>query len=250
MLHADVENYTGRMGHDETGTFRALKRSFAVFEDEVRRHGGRIVNLAADSVLAEFPACRHAARCAARVQTELAGGEQTLRYRIGLHRGAVLVDGDGIWGDAVNLTARIQEQAAPGTICASDSFVLGLEAVDGLEPVDLGEVRLKNIARPVRLWRLRRPGEPDEATSPFGRVHLPGIPSIVVLPFSLRGEAGQYAYLAEGMTEDVITDLSRFRELFVIGRTTSFALRSRGGDFQQIGRALGVRYILEGVVML
>ena len=250
LLHADVENYTGRMGHDETGTFRALKRSFAIFEDEVQRQGGRIVNLAADSVLAEFPTCRHAARCAARIQTELAGGEQTLRYRIGLHRGAVLVDGDGIWGDAVNLTARIQEQAAPGTICASDGFVLTLEPGDGLEPVDLGEIRLKNIVRPVRLWRLRWPGEPDETASPFGRIHLPGIPSIVVLPFSLRGEASQYAYLAEGMTEDVITDLSRFRELFVIGRTTSFALRSRGGDFQQIGRALGVRYILEGVVML
>jgi adenylate cyclase len=250
LLHADVENYTGRMGRDETGTFRALKRSFALFRAAVERFGGRVVNLAADSILAEFPDCPSAARCAADIQSALGEGDKTLRYRIGLNRGAVLVDGDGIWGDAVNVTARIQEQAAPGTIFASDQFVSGLGRIDGLEYEDKGEVRVKNVARPVRLWRLRRSDEPTDSGSVYLRAHLPGIPSIVVLPFGLRGEAGQYAYLAEGMTEDVITDLSRFRELFVIGRTTSFSLRARGGDFQQIGRALGVRYILEGVVMI
>ncbi|WP_027136326.1 adenylate/guanylate cyclase domain-containing protein [Geminicoccus roseus] len=239
------------MGRDETGTFRALKRSFALFQEAVDRAGGRIVNLAADSILAEFPDCQQAALCAIEIQSELAADDdKTLRYRIGLNRGTVLVDGDGIWGDAVNVTARIQEQAAPGAIFASEQFVEKLSPIDGLECEDKGEVRVKNVSRPIRLWRLRRQDEPADAGTVFTRIHLPGIPSIVVLPFGLRGEPGQYAYLAEGMTEDVITDLSRFRELFVIGRTTSFALPSRGGNFQQIGRALGVRYILEGVVMI
>lgn len=250
LLHADVENYTGRMARDETGTFHALKRSFALFQEAVGRAGGRIVNLAADSILAEFPSCRAAAHCAAEIQRALGPGDETLRYRIGLNRGSVLADGDGIWGDVVNVAARIQEQAAPGTILASDPFVQDLGAVDGLACEDFGDVRVKNVPRPLKLWRLRRQDEPPETGSLYARAHLPGIPSIVVLPFELRGDASAFGYLADGMTEDVITDLSRFRELFVIGRTTSFALRSRGVDLQQIGRSLGVRYVLEGVVLI
>ena len=243
------------MGRDETGTFRALKQSVTIFKDAIDRAGGRLVNFAADSILAEFPSCPAALRCAASIQRQLGADQRTLRYRIGLNRGPVLVDGDGIWGDAVNVTARIQEQATPGSILASDPFVQALESGEDVshESIlreDVGAVRVKNVARPLRLWRLRRSDEPADLGNRYARAHLPGIPSIVVLPFGLNGSAGHYAYLAEGVTEDVITDLSRFRELFVIGRTTSFTLRSNGQDLQQIGRSLGVRYLLEGAVMV
>ena len=236
------------MSRDETGTFRALKRSFGVFKDAVARAGGRIVNLAADSVLAEFPSGEAAVVGAAEIQRRLAPDNEALRYRIGLNRGIVLVDGDGIWGDVVNVTARIQELAAPGSIFAADQFVQGLGQIQGIQMDDQGEMRVKNVARPIKIWRLRRDDELAETSRIYNRAHLPGIPSIVVLPFSLRGDTDRYAYVGDGMTEDVITDLSRFRELFVIGRTTSFALRARGEDVQQIGRSLGVRYVLEGVV--
>jgi adenylate cyclase len=238
------------MGADEEGTLERLKAHRAeLIDPAIAAHHGRIVKTTGDGLLAEFASAVDAVRCAAEVQGGLAERndallpQQRIVFRIGIHIGDVIIEGDDIYGDGVNIAARLEGAADPGGVLVShavhdqvrDRLDLGFE--------DLGQRELKNIARPVRVYRLAAVGEPEAAELP-----LPAKPSIAVLPFSNMSGDGEQEYFADGMAEDIITGLSRLRWLFVIARNSSFAYKGRSVDVRQVGRELGVRYVLEGSV--
>jgi len=263
ILCADVQGYSRLMGADEEATLRALKAAQAVMHRRVAEHRGRVVNAPGDSVLAEFPSIVDAVACAAGIQAELAGldadapEERRLRYRIGVNLGDVLVHGEEIYGDGINVAARLEALAEGGGICISGS---AYEAVCGklkLGFEDLGEKSVKNIARPVRVYRVRPEGEPSAApacppqnsgTEPkkedSGSVP---IPSIAVLPFTNMSEAAD-EYFSDGITEDIITDLSKLSGLLVIARNSTFTYKGRAVDVREVGRSFGVTHVLEGSV--
>jgi adenylate cyclase len=244
ILAADVAGYSALVEQDEAGT---LARLAALRADLVapllREHRGRLVKLLGDRFLAEFASVVDAAACAVAIQDRNAGG---LPLRIGINLGDVVVDGDDLYGDGVNVAARLEGLADPGGIVVSGTAWDHLHGQPGLTFASLGEQRLKNIARPVRAYRAvlassaTAPGTP--AAPP------PERPSLAVLPFdNLSGDPTQ-AYFSDGVTEDLITELSRFRDLVVLARHSSFALRGQPHDAVEIGRRLGVRYLLEGSV--
>ena len=258
LLHADVVDYTGRMERDAVGSVRAVKECRAIVAVLTSEYGGRVVNHAGDSILAEFPGAPNAVKCALVLQDKLAGlagraDGPALTLRIGVHSGRIIVDGEDIYGEDVNLACRIQEQADPGGICVSQPVQEQAAPLTGLRFEDLGFHRLKHVARPVRLYRIGRAKDAstaDGVARRLPRLTLPIIPSIVVLPFrNLAGDPEQ-DYFSDGISEDIITDLSRFRELFVIGRASAFTYKYRPVDVTQIGRELGVRYVLEGNVLV
>jgi adenylate cyclase len=250
IVAADVAGYSRLMGADEEGTLERLKAHRAeLIDPAIAAHHGRIVKTTGDGLLAEFASAVDAVRCAAEVQGGLAERndallpQQRIVFRIGIHIGDVIIEGDDIYGDGVNIAARLEGAADPGGVLVShavhdqvrDRLDLGFE--------DLGQRELKNIARPVRVYRLAAVGEPEAAELP-----LPAKPSIAVLPFSNMSGDGEQEYFADGMAEDIITGLSRLRWLFVIARNSSFAYKGRSVDVRQVGRELGVRYVLEGSV--
>jgi TolB-like protein/cytochrome c-type biogenesis protein CcmH/NrfG len=250
VLVADVAGYSRLMGVDEAGTAAALRQHRAAIDPIVARQGGRIVKSTGDGVLAEFPSIVAAVECAVAVQ-ELMGDrnagvpeDRRMLLRIGVNLGDVLIEGDDILGDGVNVAARLEAIAEPGGICISDAAYQQVR--DKLEVgfEDAGEQQLKNIARPVRVYRTRLKG----AVQPKPALPLPDKPSIAVLPFQNMSGDPEQDYFADGMVEYLITALSRFRELFVIARNSSFAYRRRAVDVKQVGRELGVRYVLEGSV--
>ncbi|MCX7630045.1 MAG: tetratricopeptide repeat protein [Geminicoccaceae bacterium] len=254
VLHADLENYTGRMARDPRGTMLALRRCRNLFRSRVAAAGGRVVDLAADSVLAEFPDAKAGVLCALAIQSRLAEPMahtcevEPLRYRVGMDFGQLIVARDGLYGLAVNRAARIQEIAEPGEVLVSDAVQAAVGPTNEIVFAAQGILRLKNLPDPVAVFRARRPDEPSDVAGrrrPLGNLALPPLPSLVVLPIRPLGSDPRGSVLAEGLTEDLITDLSRFRDLFVIGRASAFAYRDLDLPASRIGRELGVRWVLD-----
>src|SRR5262245_20686582 len=262
ILAADIVGYSRLTGADEDRTLarlRALRSD--VIDPTIAVHNGRVVKRTGDGALVEFRSVINAVRCAIELQTAMiernAGlpPERRIEFRIGIHLGDVVEESDGdLMGDGVNIAARLEGAAEPGAICLSEDAYRQVRSRLGLLSSDLGEKMFKNIADPMRVYLLRvgsaaqaqpRPGTPAEpSTQPV----LPDKPSIAVLPFqNMSGDPDQ-EYLADGIVEDIITGLSRFRWLFVIARNSSFTYKGRAVDVKQVGRELGVRYLLEGSV--
>jgi TolB-like protein/class 3 adenylate cyclase len=252
IMVTDIAGYSSLMQSDEAGTFAALGTMRGAAEKLVRQHRGRIANTAGDSILAEFTSAVEAVDCALALQNmpPPQGLGNELRARIGIHLGDVLERGGDLFGTAVNIAARLEDIAEPGGIVVSLAI---RDATAGKLPasfVDLGVKTLKSIEEPVRVYALSAASKSMLAQTHWAKeaLPLPNKPSIAVLPFdNLSGERDQ-EYFADGMVEEIITALSRFRGLFVIARNSSFAYKGRAIDVKQIGRELGVRYILEGSV--
>jgi adenylate cyclase len=251
ILAADVAGYSRLMGADEEGTLAALKAIRRELGDpKVKEHRGRIVKTTGDGLLIEFASVVDAVRCAVEVQEGMAERnaevpqEKRIEFRIGINLGDIIRDGRDIFGDGVNIAARLEALAEPGGICVSQ--VVHGQVRDKLDLAfeDTGEQQVKNIARPVHVWRVRLGIKPAVSAS----VPLPDEPSIAVLPFqNLSGDPEQ-EYFADGMVEEIITALSRIRWLFVIARNSSSTYKGRAVDVRQVARELGVRYVLEGSV--
>ena len=261
ILAADVVGYSRLMGADEVGTHERVKAHLAeLIDPKIREHHGRIVKTTGDGVLAEFASVVDAVRCAAEIQHTMAdrdldlAEERRLRFRIGVNLGDVIVDGDDIYGDGVNIAARLEGLAAPGGICVSATVCdhIGDRLPYAFD--DMGEQSVKNIARPVRVYALRAEGLTGSApaNAPSTASHPPPGAvtrlSIVVLPFTNLSSDPEQQYFADGITEDLTTDLSRIAGVLVISRNTAFTYRNKAIDTKQIGRELGVRYVLEGSV--
>ena len=242
ILAADIAGYSALMERDEHGTLARLAALRAeTVEPALAAHRGRLVKLMGDGWLAEFASVVDAVRCAVTIQ-ERAGG--VLPLRIGINLGDVVVDGDDLLGDGVNIAARLEGLAMPGGIVVSGTVFDHLHGQPGLTFANLGEQRLRNIARPVRAYRLAGLGA-DAAPAPSGATERP---SIAVLPFDdLSGDSDQ-TYFGDGIAEDLLTALSRFRDLRVLARHSSFAFRGQTLDAVELGRRLGVGYLLEGSV--
>jgi len=244
------------MGEDDAATVRDLKAHQAVILPLVDEHGGRIIDTAGDGLLAEFPSVLHATECAIRIQTIMTARNQEIperrrmRFRIGINLGDVIHDDTRIYGDGINVAARLEAIADPGSVFVSSAVYDQVRDRVAAAFEDLGDQQLKNIARPVRVYRLRL--QPDRTTTlaPTGPqvLALPDKPSIAVLPFVNMSGDQEQGYFADGITEDIITGLSRLRWLFVIARNSTFTYKDRNVDVRQVGRELGVRYVLEGSV--
>jgi adenylate cyclase len=261
ILAADVVGYSRLMGADEEGTHERFKAHLAELIDaKIREHHGRIVKTTGDGVLAEFASVVDAVRCAAEIQRAMAdrdldpAEERRLRFRVGVNLGDVIVDGDDIYGDGVNIAVRLEGLAAPGGICISGTVRdhIGDRLPYAFE--DMGEQSVKNLARPVRVYALRPEGMAEMPTASTSAItsHSPPIAaprlSIVVLPFANLSDDREQQYFADGITEDLTTDLSRIAHSFVISCNTALTYRNKRVDTKQIGRELCVRYVLEGSV--
>jgi TolB-like protein/class 3 adenylate cyclase len=255
ILAADVAGYSRLMGLDEEGTLAQLKKHRAdLIDPKIAEHRGRIVKTTGDGMLAEFASAVEATRCAVDIQLSMASANlniaapKRIELRIGIHVGDIISDDGDIFGDGVNIAARLEGLADPGGVCVSARVQEDAEGRLDVVFKDSGEQQLKNIARPVRVYRIQigRPEGPQASTTPM--LALPGKPSVAVLPFvNMSGDVEQ-DYFADGMTEDITMALSRFRFLFVISRNSSFTYKGRAVDVKQIGRELGVRYVLAGSV--
>ena len=265
VLAADVAGYSRLMGADEEGTLARLKAARkTVFDPTIATHRGRIVKTTGDGMLVEFASAVDAARCGAEVQRGMAAQNadvpQNARiyFRIGIHVGDIIIDDNDIFGDGVNIAARIENECEPGGVYLSDDAYRQVRGKTSLEFDDLGERALKNIERPVRVYGARGnaldamskagPSISDKPHSPPLNPSSPKKPSIVVLPLQNMSGDPEQEYFADGLTENLTTDLSRIGDLFVIGRNAAFTYKGRKIDLKQIGRELGVRYALEGSV--
>ena len=251
ILAADVVGYSRLMEQDEADTFERLRaHRKELFEPEIGRRHGRIFKIMGDGLLAEFVSVVDAVECAVALQRSmiernagLAEGRR-IDLRIGVNLGDMIVDGEDVHGDGVNIAARLQDLAHAGAIVVSGTVYDHLPGKLGMSLEFLGEHQVKNIQRLVRVYRVRTDQEGAKTAPPA----LPDKPSIAVLPFqNLSGEPEQ-EYFADGIVEDIITALSRMRWLFVIARNSSFVYKGRAVDVKQVGRELGVRYVLEGSV--
>src|SRR5690242_19216596 len=263
ILAADVAGYSRLMGADEEGTLAALKELRRELADpKIKEHRGRIVKTTGDGLLVEFASVVDAVRSAVEVQQGMAGrnaeipADKRIEFRFGIHQGDIIIDDGGIFGDGVNLAARLEGLAEPGGICVSG--VVRDEVRDKLDFTfdNMGEQSLKNIARPMRVFAVnigghlsRKPVADTGAIRPMiepAPLALPDKPSIAVLPFQNMSGDPEQEYFADGIAEDVITALSRYPSLFVIARNSCFTYKGRAVEVRQIGRELGVRYVLEG----
>jgi len=251
ILAADIAGYSALMGADEARTVRDLKGHQAVVLPMVGEFGGRIIDTAGDGILAEFPSVVNAVNCAVAVQSKMAERnatiepERRMQYRIGINIGDVVYDEVRIYGDGINVAARLEAIAEPGGICISSKVYEEVSGRIDLAYQDIGEQHLKNIPRPVRAYRIRVDRIAPAATR---TLTLPDKPSIAVLPFQNISGDPEQEYFADGVVDEIITALSRFRSLFVIARNSTFAYKARAVDVKEIGRQLGVRYALEGSV--
>jgi len=250
IMATDVVGYSRLIQSDEAGTLAALSGMRTAIEDQIRRYRGRIANTAGDSVLAEFASAVEAVSCAIAVQQALERGqtEGNIQVRIGIHMGDVVSKNGDLFGTAVNIAARLEGIAQPGGIVMSSAVRDDVVGKLSASFADLGMKTLKNIEQPVRVFSLSGTSSTSSVGHRGVSPPLPDKPSIAVLPFeNLSGDREQ-EYFADGIVEEIITALSRFRGLFVIARNSSFAYKGRAVDVKQVGRELGVRYILEGSV--
>jgi TolB-like protein/class 3 adenylate cyclase/Flp pilus assembly protein TadD len=261
IFAADVEGYSRLMGADEVSTLRDLTERRAILDELIASHRGRIANTAGDSVLAEFGSAVDAVQCAVEAQAALAGANATLsperhiNFRIGIHVGDVMVKGGDLFGDGVNIAARLQAIASAGGTCISSVAYDQVRKILPLAFTDLGAQQVKNIEEAVRAYAVTSKGATTADTASFAAapgsnsaLPLPDRPSIAVLPFQNMSGDPEQEYFADGMVEDIITALSRFKSLFVIARNSSFSYKGKLPDVRQVGRELGVRYVLEGSV--
>jgi TolB-like protein/class 3 adenylate cyclase len=258
ILAADVAGYSRLIGADEEGTLNRLRSIRAeVIDPKMTEHRGRIVKTTGDGLLVEFSSVVDALRCATEIQNAIAEGnagivtQERIEFRMGINVGDVVVQDEDIFGDGVNVAARLEALADPGGICVSARVQEDAAGRLDMAFDDLGEQILKNIARPVRVYRVRlatTENTPKPTPTSGPALSLPDKPSIAVLPFqNLSGDPEQ-EYFADGMVEEIITALSRIRWLFVIARNSSFTYKGQGVDVKRVGHELGVRYILEGSV--
>ena len=261
ILCADVYGYSRLMGEDEEATLRTLSAHRKIIDGLIEQHRGRFVNSAGDSVLAEFVSVVNAVQCAVEIQTTLKAEnanlppDRRMDFRIGINLGDVMVDGEQIYGDGVNVAARLESVAEPGGICISGAVhdQVGNKLAVGYD--DLGEQTVKNIAKAVRVFRIRT--EARDAALTARELDVTGgapssaisdKPSIVVLPFTnMSGDPAQ-EYFSDGITEDLTSDLSKLSGLLVIARTSAFAYKTKAVKIQEVSRELGVHYVLEGSV--
>jgi adenylate cyclase len=254
ILAADIAGYSRLMGADEVGTVQALREHRSAAGPLIAQHGGRIVKTTGDGVLIEFGSVVGAVECALglqRLAAERNAGtpaERRMEWRIGIHIGDVLIEGDDILGDGVNIAARLEGIAEPGGICISEDAFRQVRGKVEVEFADLGEQSLKNIARPLRVYSIGLSPVVRQPMSPPTALPLPDKPSIAVLPFANMSGDPEQEYFADGMVEEIITALSRVRWLFVIARNSSFTYKGQAVDVKRAGRELGVRYVLEGSV--
>ena len=252
ILAADIAGYSRLMGADEEGTLAQLKaHRHAQLDPKIEEHQGRIVKTTGDGMLAEFASVVDALRCAIEIQRGMlernadVPQERRIEFRVGINVGDIIIDGGDIYGDGVNVAARLEGLAEPGGICVSGRVQEDVRGKLDIAFEDAGEQQLKNIAWPVRVYRVRLSGEAAQLRPALA---LPDKPSIAVLPFTNMSGDPEQDYFADGMTEDIITGLSRARWLFVIARNSSFAYKGRSTDVKQVAQELGVRYVLEGSV--
>jgi adenylate cyclase len=251
IFASDIVGYSRLMGADEEGTLARLNTHRREFlEPKIAEHRGRIVKRTGDGILIEFASAVDAVRCAVEIQDGMIERnspepqDKRIEVRIGIHVGDIIIEDNDIFGDGVNIAARLEGIAPPGGICISDDAYRQVRGRLEANFQDTGEQELKNIARPVRVYRFH----PGGSTMATPALSLPDKPSIAVLPFqNLSGDPEQ-EYFADGMVEDIITGLSRIKWLFVIARNSTFTYKGRAVDVKQVGRELGVRYVLEGSV--
>ncbi len=260
ILAADIAGYSRLMGADEEGTLARLKTiRRTVIDPTIAAHRGRIVKTTGDGLLVEFASAVEAARCAVDIQRGIAAQnadiaqDVRLQFRIGIHVGDIIIDDNDIFGDGVNIAARLEGIAEPGGVCISDDAQRQVRGKLDIAFDDLGPQTLKNIAEPMRAWRARLGGE--AAAAPAGKIAqsaqplaLPDRPSIAVLPFQNMSGDPEQEYFADGVVEDIITALSHVKSFFVIARNSSFTYKGKHVDIRQVGRELGVRYVLEGSI--
>jgi TolB-like protein len=254
ILAADVVGYSRMMGEDEAGTARAVRERREAAAPIIAAHGGRLFKTMGDGMLIEFPSVVAAVECALAMQKQMAernadtSGANDIVYRIGVHLGDVLVDGDDVLGDGVNIAARLEGVAEPGGVSISGSAYDHVRGRVEVEFVDLGEKTLKNIARPLRVFAApvgpSRVGRPPAAPSPAASTAA----SIAVLPFANMSGDPEQEYFADGISEDIITALSKLSQLLVIARNSSFTFKGKNVDLREVGKTLGVRHVLEGSV--
>jgi adenylate cyclase len=256
VLAADVAGFSRLTDQDEIGTMRMLAAQRAILDAAIARHRGRIANTAGDSVLAEFPSAVNAVQCAVEAQqalrdaTEGVADDKRVLFRIGIHVGDVMVRGGDLLGSGVNVAARLEALADAGGIVLSAAAHEQVKKILPLAYTDLGSQSVKNIEEPVRAFAIGATTAASVATMPGDNkpLPLPDKPSIAVLPFQNMSGDPEQEYFADGMVEDIITALSRFKSLFVIARNSSFTYKGKSPDIRQVGRELGVRYVLEGSV--
>jgi TolB-like protein/class 3 adenylate cyclase len=261
VLAADVAGYSRLMGLDEEGTLARLKAvRKALVDPAIASHRGRIVKTTGDGMLVEFASAVDAVRSAVEVQRSMAEQnapvpqDQRIEFRIGIHVGDIIFDDNDIFGDGVNIAARLEGIAEPGGVCISNDAYRQVRGKVEVVCDDMGPQLLKNIAEPMQAWRVRLGGQgsakvrPGSSAGQAPGLGLPDKPSIAVLPFQNMSGDPEQEYFADGMVEDIITALSRFKSLFVIARNSTFTYKGKAVDIKQVGRELGVRYVLEGSV--
>ena len=254
ILAADVAGYSRLIEADEEGTLGRLRTlRTEVIDPKIAGHRGRIVKTTGDGVLVEFASVVDAVRCAVEVQRAMAEcnagvpADKRIELRIGIHQGDVIVEDGDIFGDGVNLAARLESLADPGGICVSGRVHADVAGKLDVGFEDLGEQQVKNISRPVRVFRAQF-GTPKAAAGSEPALALPDKPSIAVLPFANMSGDPEQEYFADGMVEEITTAIARLPWLFVIARNSSFTYKGRAVDVKQVARELGVRYVLEGSV--
>ena len=248
ILAADVVGYSKLMAEDEVGTLAALREHRqTLFDPQTTKHGGRIVKLMGDGTLVEFPSVVDAVECALVIQKALSEDTGPIKLRIGINLGDVVIDGDDIYGDGVNIAARLEALAEPGGICIASIVHESIGNRVDASFTDAGEHEVKNIAKPVHVFQWTATASSISAPAKPA-LPLPDKPSIAVLPFDNLSDDKEQEYLVDGIVEDIITELSRFKELFVIARNSTFAYKGQAIDIRQVSRELGVRYIAEGSI--
>jgi len=256
VVAVDVVGYSRHMHLDEEWTHARYKADRSeVIDPSIAKHKGRIVKSTGDGFVAEFASAVEAAQCMVAVQAMLAvrnsrhSPNGRMEFRVGINLGDVIIEHDDIYGDGVNIAARLEAIAKPGGICISGKVYDEISGKIDLVCEDDGPQQLKNIEQAVRVYHVVLPTSPEVPSRPLKRpLTLPDRPSIAVLPFSNLSREPSQDYSADGITEDIITELSRYSELFVIARNSSFTYKGKAVDVRQVGRELGVRYVLEGTI--
>jgi adenylate cyclase len=251
IFAADIAGYSRLMARDEVGTLTRLKACRVIIDRLIASHRGRIFNTGGDSVVADFASAVDAVQCAVAVQAAITNAgsadDEPMQFRIGVHAGDVMVDGDNLLGDGVNIAARLEALAEPGAICVSAA---ARDHIGNKLPMnfdDLGDQQLKNIARPIRVYRVQTEAlTARSAVVVVPVLTLPDKPSVAVLPFANLSNDPDQEFFADGIAEDVMTALTRYPWVFVIARNSTFTYKGRAVDVKQVGRELGVRYVLEG----